>query len=93
MQIQLVLNLQSTHHKIENLQLILYMQHAGPYFHLGTLSCFKLEARSERFAIDVIQICTIHVLATFTEQVVPIHKHITFFCTISPCIPLVSAPA
>jgi len=29
MQIQLALNLQSTYHKIENLQ------HAGPYFHLG----------------------------------------------------------
>jgi len=34
------------------------MQHAGPYFHLGTLSCFKVEARSERFAINVIQIST-----------------------------------
>jgi len=45
MQAQLVLNLQSTYHKIENLQLILYTQHAGPYFHLGALSCFKLEAR------------------------------------------------
>ena len=58
MQIQLVLNLQSTYHKRENLQLILNMQHAGPYFHLGALSCFKLVARSERFAIDVIQIST-----------------------------------
>jgi len=25
----------------------------------------------------------LHVLATFTEQVVPIHKHVTFFWTIS----------
>ena len=58
MQIQLVLNLQSTYHKIENLQLILNMQCAGPYFHLGALSCFKVEARSERFAINVIQIST-----------------------------------
>jgi len=41
MQIQLVLNLQSTYQKIENLQLVLYMQHAGPYFHLGALSCFN----------------------------------------------------
>ena len=56
MQIQLVLNLQSPYHKIENLQLILNMQHAGPYFHLGALSCFKVEDRSERFAINVIQI-------------------------------------
>ena len=56
MQIQLVLNLQSIYHKIENLQLILNMQHAGPYFHLGALSCFNVEARSERFAINVIQI-------------------------------------
>ena len=31
MNIQLVMNLQSTFPKIENLQLILYMQHAGPY--------------------------------------------------------------
>jgi len=52
MQMQLVLNLQSTYHNIENLQLILYMQHAGPYFHLGSLSCFKLEARSEKLATD-----------------------------------------
>jgi len=58
MQIQLVLHLQSTYHEIENLQLILYVQHAGPYFQLGALKCFKLEARSERFAIDVIQIST-----------------------------------
>jgi len=60
MQLQLVLNLQPTYHKIENLQLILYMQHAGPYLHLGpwALSCFKLEARSEKFAIDVLQIST-----------------------------------
>ena len=58
MQIQPVLNLQSTCHKIENLQLILKMQHAGPYFHLRALSCFKAEARSERFAINVIQIST-----------------------------------
>ena len=58
MQIQLVLNLQSTYHKIENVQLILNMQHAGPYFHLRALSCLKVEARSERFAITVIQIST-----------------------------------
>jgi len=58
MQIQLVLNLQSTYHKIENLQLILNMQHAGPLFSFGALSCFKVEARSERFAINVIQIST-----------------------------------
>jgi len=58
MQLQLVLNLQSTYHKIENLQLILNMQHADPYFHLGALSCFKVDARSERFAINVIQIST-----------------------------------
>jgi len=54
----LILNLQSTYHKIENLQLILNMKHAGPYFHLGALSSFKMEARSERFAINVIQIST-----------------------------------
>ena len=41
MQIQLVLNLQSTYHKIENLQLILNMQHAGPYFHLGPSALLK----------------------------------------------------
>jgi len=58
MQIQLVLNLQSIYHKIENLQLTLNMQHAGPYFHLRALSCFKVEARSETFAINVIQIST-----------------------------------
>jgi len=58
MQIQLVLNLQSIHHKIENLQVILCMQHTGPYFHLGALSYFELDARSERFAIDVIKIST-----------------------------------
>ena len=58
MQIQLVLNLQSTYHEIENLQLILNMQHASPYFHFGALSCFKVEASSERFAINVIQIST-----------------------------------
>jgi len=57
MQIQLVLNLQSTCHKIENLEPMLNMQHAGLYFHLGALSCF-VEARSERFAINVIQIRT-----------------------------------
>jgi len=34
------------------------MQHAGPYFHWGALSCFKVEARSERFATNVIQIST-----------------------------------
>jgi len=55
---QLVLNLPSTYHKIENLQLILNMQHAGPYCHLVALSYFKVEARSERFAINVIQIST-----------------------------------
>jgi len=58
MQIQLVQNLQSTYHKIENLQLILNMQHEGPYFNLGALSCFKVEARSEEFAMNVIQIST-----------------------------------
>jgi len=58
MQIQLALNLQSTYHKIENLQLILNMQHAGAYFHLGAISCLKVEARSERFVIIVIQIST-----------------------------------
>jgi len=58
MQIQLVQNLQSTCHKMENLQLILNMQHAGLHFHLGALSCFKVEASSERFAINVIQIST-----------------------------------
>jgi len=57
-QIQLVLNLQSTYHKPENLQLMLHVQHAGPYFHLRALSCFKLEDRSERFVIDVMQIST-----------------------------------
>ena len=58
MQIQLVLNLQFTYHEIENLQLILNMQHAGPRFPLRALSCFKVDARSERFAINVIQIST-----------------------------------
>ena len=57
---QLVLNLQSTYHKIENLQLILNVQHAGPYFNLGALSCIKVKARSERFAINVIQTSTTH---------------------------------
>ena len=53
MQIQLVLILQSTYHKIEKLQLILSMQHAGPYFHLRALSCFKVEARSENMGLRV----------------------------------------
>jgi len=56
MQIQLVLNLQSTYNKIDNLQLILNMQHAGAYCHLGALSYFEVEVRSERFAINVMQI-------------------------------------
>jgi len=58
MQIHLALKLQSTYHKIENLQLILNMQHADQYFHLGALSCFKVEARSEIFMLNVIQIST-----------------------------------
>jgi len=44
--------------EMANLQLILYMQHACPDFHLGALSCFKLKAHSERLAIDVKQIST-----------------------------------
>jgi len=61
MQIQLILYSQSTYPEIAILQLILYMQHAGPNFHLGALSCLKFElfsTHAERLAIDVNQIST-----------------------------------
>jgi len=54
-------------------------------FIIGALGYFKLEAHLEGLRRLMLYKLALHVLVTFTEQVVSIHKHITLFL-----IPLIS---
>ena len=51
----------------------------GRIFIFGALGCFKLKAFLEGSRRLMSYKLTLHVRVTFTEQVVPIQKHVTLF--------------
>jgi len=53
----------------------MYSYNQGRIFIFGALGYFKLRALMERMSYKL----ELHVLVTFIEQVVQIHKHITLF--------------